>query len=190
LFRKSKNKSTFNRVLFSSNSLDKLYNFFLLSLHTLVISNKEKLLSTVRCQQLLKAIWQRTSLSDLQFKQLYLKPIERYAELVQQFPASESHHHAYLGGMLEHGLEIVAYALKFRQSYLLPIGVSSEERSAQEDIWTAGIAYVALIHDIGKLAVDIHVEYVDGSIWHPWHGSLKKTTDLNTVKTVNIVYTV
>ena len=133
----------------------------------------ENLLSTVRCQQLLKAIWQRTSLSSPQFKQLYQRPIERYAELVQQFPASESHHHAYLGGMLEHGLEIVAYALKYRQSYLLPIGVSSEERSSEEDIWTAGIAYAALIHDIGKIAVDIHVEYQDGSIWHPWHGPLK-----------------
>lgn len=58
----------------------------------------ENLLSTVRCQQLLKAIWQRTSLSHSQFKQLYLNLIERYAELVQQFPASESHHHACLGG--------------------------------------------------------------------------------------------
>ena len=36
--------------------------------------------------------------------------IERYAELVQQFPASKSHH-AYLEGMLEHELEIMAYAL-------------------------------------------------------------------------------
>ena len=69
--------------------------------------------------------------------------------------------------MLENRLEIVAYALKYRQSYLLPIGVSSEERSASEDIWTVSIAYAALIHDIGKLAVDIHVEYQDGSIWHP-----------------------
>jgi len=37
--------------------------------------------------------------------------IERYAELVQQFPASKSHHHVYLGGILENGLEIMAYAL-------------------------------------------------------------------------------
>lgn len=139
----------------------------------LIPQSAEKLLSTVRCQQLLKVIWQRTSLSSLQFKELYLNPIERYAELVQQFPASESHHHAYLGGMLEHGLEIMAYALKFRQSYLLPMGSSPEERSAEEDSWTAGIAYAALLHDIGKIAVDIHVEYEDGSIWRPWHGLLK-----------------
>ena len=69
------------------------------------------LLATPRRQKLLEHIWQRT-------------PLERYAELVQQFPASESHHHAYPGGMLDHGLEIVAYALKLRQSHLLPIGAS------------------------------------------------------------------
>ena len=133
----------------------------------IVPQTAENLLSTVRCQQLLKAIWQRTSLSHSQFKRIYLNPIECYAELVQQFPASESYHHAYFGRMLEHGLEIVAYALKYRQLYFLPIGVSSEEQSASEDIWTVGIAYAVLIHDIGKLAVDIHAEYQDGSIWHP-----------------------
>lgn len=37
--------------------------------------------------------------------------IERYAELVKKFPASKSHHHVYLGGILEHELEIMAYAL-------------------------------------------------------------------------------
>lgn len=49
-------------------------------------------------------------------------PLERYAELVQHFPASESYHHAYPGGMLDHGLEIVAYALKLRQSHPQPPG--------------------------------------------------------------------
>lgn len=76
------------------------------------------LLSTTRRQKLLEHIWQRTSLSRKQLTSLYLAPLERYAELVQQFPASESHHHAYLGGMLDHGLEVIAYALKLRQSYL------------------------------------------------------------------------
>ncbi len=71
------------------------------------------LLATPRRQKLLEHIWQRTSLSRRQFATLYRTPLERYAELVQQFPASESHHHAYPGGMLDHGLEIVAYALLF-----------------------------------------------------------------------------
>jgi integrating conjugative element relaxase (TIGR03760 family) len=130
------------------------------------------LLATPRRRKLLEHIWQRTSLSRAQFAKLYWTPLHRYAEWVQQFPASESHHHAYPGGMLDHGLEIVAYALKLRQSYLLPAGASPETQVAQAEAWTAGTAYAALLHDIGKIAVDLHVEYADGSHWHPWHGPL------------------
>ncbi|KAA0945764.1 relaxase [Pseudomonas proteolytica] len=130
------------------------------------------LLATPRRQKLLEHIWQRTSLSRKQFRSLYLAPLERYAELVQQFPASESHHHAYPGGMLDHGLEIVAYALKLRQSHLLPAGTTPEDQVAQAEAWTAAIAYAALLHDIGKIAIDLHVEYADGNTWHPWHGPL------------------
>ena len=130
------------------------------------------LLATPRRQKLLEHIWQRTSLSRKQFGALYRAPLERYAELVQAFPASEAHHHAYPGGMLDHGLEIVAYSLKLRQSHLLPIGASPEDQAAQAEAWTAAVAYAALLHDIGKIAVDLHVEQADGSTWHPWHGPL------------------
>ncbi|WP_022964599.1 MobH family relaxase [Halopseudomonas pelagia] len=132
------------------------------------------LLATARRQRLLEHIWQRTSLSRKQFAKLYLAPLERYAELVQQFPASEAHHHAYHGGMLDHGLEIVAFALKLKQSHLLPVGAAPEDQSAQAEAWTAAIAYAALLHDIGKIAVDLHVEYTDGGIWHPWHGPVRR----------------
>ena len=132
------------------------------------------LLATPRRQKLLEHIWQRTSLSRRQFATLYRAPLERYAELVQAFPASEAHHHAYPGGMLDHGLEIVAYSLKLRQSHLLPIGASPEDQAAQAEAWTAAVAYAALLHDIGKVAVDLHVELADGSAWHPWHGPLRQ----------------
>ncbi|MEQ9879530.1 MobH family relaxase [Pectobacterium aroidearum] len=132
------------------------------------------LLATSRRQKLLEHIWQRTSLSRKQFITLYRRPLERYAELVQLFPASETHHHAYHGGMLDHGLEIVAFALKLRQSHLLPAGAPPEDQAAQSEAWTAAIAYAALLHDIGKIAVDLHIEHEDGSLWHPWYGPLKQ----------------
>lgn len=132
------------------------------------------LLATPRRQKLLEHIWQRTSLSRAQFATLYRTPIERYATLVQQFPASESHHHAYPGGMLDHGLEIVAYALKLRQSRLLPVGAPPEVQAAQAEAWTAAIAYAALLHDVGKVAVDIDVEYANGERWCPWHGPVTR----------------
>ncbi|WP_321897227.1 MobH family relaxase [Burkholderia cepacia] len=132
------------------------------------------LLATPRRQKLLEHIWQRTSVSRSQFAALYRAPLERYAELVQQFPASESHHHNWPGGMLDHGLEIVAYALKLRQSHLLPAGATPEAQAAQAEAWSAGVAYAALLHDVGKVAVDLHVEYGDGTVWHPWHGPVRR----------------
>jgi len=132
------------------------------------------LLATPRRQRLLAQIWQRTAVSREQFARLYRAPLERYAALVQQFPASEAHHHAYPGGMLDHGLEIVAIALKLRQAHLLPAGAPPEAQAAEAEAWTAGVSYAALLHDIGKIAVDVHVEYADGARWHPWHGPLAR----------------
>lgn len=138
----------------------------------LPIESAHSLLAAEHRHQLLDRIWQYTALSHAQFIQLYLNPIHRYAEQVQQLPASETHHHAYLGGMLDHGLELVACSLKLRQSYLLPTGAAPEDQAAQTDAWSAGIAYGALLHDIGKIAVDLQVERQDGRLWHPWQGPL------------------
>lgn len=132
----------------------------------------ESLLCASHRKKLLERIWQYTALSEPQFDQLYLDPIRRYASYVQQLPASESHHHAYPGGMLDHGLELVACSLKLRQSYLLPSGAAPEDQAAQADAWSAAIAYGALLHDIGKIAVDLQVEFQNGEVWHPWHGPL------------------
>ncbi|WP_409488537.1 MobH family relaxase [Pseudomonas promysalinigenes] len=134
----------------------------------------ESLLAASHRKRLLERIWQYTALSPLQFEQLYLEPIRRYATYVQQLPASESHHHAYPGGMLDHGLELVACSLRLRQSYLLPSGAAPEDQAAQADAWSAAIAYGALLHDVGKIAVDIQVEYQNGEAWHPWHGPLNQ----------------
>lgn len=138
----------------------------------LPIESAHSLLAAEHRRQLLDRIWQYTALSHAQFIQLYLNPIHRYAEQVQQLPASETHHHAYLGGMLDHGLELVACSLKLRQSYLLPTGAAPEDQAAQTDAWSAGVAYGALLHDIGKIAVDLLIERQDGSPWHPWQGAL------------------
>ncbi|MBW9245319.1 MobH family relaxase [Pseudomonas paracarnis] len=145
-------------------------------------ASSQALLASPRRQKLLENIWQRASLSRSQFVELYRRPLERYAELVQQLPASQNHHHAHPGGMLDHGLEIVAYALKIRQSYLLPIGAPPESQSAQAEAWTAAAAYGALIHDLGKIAVDVHVELVGGKTWHPWHGPIDRPYRFRYVK--------
>ena len=47
-----------------------------------------------------------------------------------------------------------------------------EDQAAQPEVWTALAAYAALLHDLGKIAVDVDVEQADGRVWHPWHGHL------------------
>ena len=145
-------------------------------------SKAADLLQSPLRQQLLENIWRRASLSRAQFNTLYLKPLERYADLVQLLPASENHHHAHLGGLLDHGLEIMAYALKIRQTHLLPIGAPPESQSAQAEAWTAAAAYGALLHDLGKIAVDLSVELEDGRVWHPWHGPISRAYRFKYVK--------
>lgn len=134
----------------------------------------KSLLAAPHRQKLLEQIWQCTAVSRPQFDELYLDPIRRYAELVQLFPASESQHHAYPGGMLDHGLEVVTYALKIRRSRLLPPGAPPEVQIIQTEAWNAALAYASLSENLGKIAIDLQVEYLDGCAWHPWHGPLTR----------------
>jgi integrating conjugative element relaxase, PFL_4751 family len=134
----------------------------------------ERLLNTDRRKILLDLIWEQTSMSKDSYQRLYLAPISRFAELVQQFPASENHHHAYQGGLLDHSLELMLHALRLRQSYLLPMGAPPEDQSHQTEAWSAACAYGGLLHDGGKPAVDLLVELQGGEIWHPWAGAINK----------------
>ncbi|MCL2872812.1 MAG: TraI domain-containing protein [Betaproteobacteria bacterium] len=142
----------------------------------------EKLLQADRRKALLDLIWEQTSMSRSMFHKLYLAPISRYAELVQQIPASETHHHAYRGGMLDHGLELMYHGLRLRQSYLLPPGAAPEDQSRQTEAWSTAIAYGCLMHDVGKIAVDIVVEMSNGAIWHPWDGVISKPYRIRYIK--------
>ncbi|MGR3807741.1 MobH family relaxase [Pasteurella testudinis] len=130
----------------------------------------EKLLHTELRQKYLGILWQQVSMTRDMFTALYQKPIERYAEMVQLLPASESHHHSHLGGMLDHGLEVMSFAAKLRQNYVLPQNAAPEEQSRQRDAWTAVIIYAALVHDVGKVIVDIEITLKNGKKWFAWNG--------------------
>lgn len=137
----------------------------------------ETLLATSLRQSLMKIIWQRTSLSGTLFAELYQAPVFRFAELVQLLPASEYHHHSHPGGLLDHTLEVMAFAAKLRQRHLLPAGVAPEDQAREAEAWTAGIIYASLLHDVGKITTDIEVmadNSQNSQIWYPWQGQLQK----------------
>jgi integrating conjugative element relaxase (TIGR03760 family) len=110
------------------------------------------------------------------FDDFYWPALLRFAGWSQQFPASESHHHAYPGGLLDHTLEVAASALRTRQGYLLPPSAPPEEAVLRKGLWTYALFTLALLHDAVKPAVDQEVTVLseDGGdwIWNPWQGDL------------------
>lgn len=131
-----------------------------------------ELLDTPRRQQMVKMLWDATSLTQRVFDEYLLEPICRYAELVQLLPASESHHHAYQGGMLDHALEMACYGLRLRQRHLLPPGAKPEDQSSAGELWSAAVIHGALMHDVAKTLVDVEIHLEDGTEWRLWHGTI------------------
>lgn len=132
----------------------------------------EDLLATPHRQSHLHQLRQFTPLPDTLFDNWILVTVRRFAELVQQFPASRGHHHAEPGGLLDHSLEVACNAARLRQGYLLPPEAGAEEQARQASAWTVAVVCAALLHDVGKVAVDMEIRQINGALWHPWQGEL------------------
>lgn len=111
------------------------------------------------------------------FDALYRCALESFARWVQQLPASEAHHHAGPGGMLDHALEVVVGAMAKRRVHLLPHGADPEMITREQHRWTYAVFSAALLHDIGKPAVDQRVLLFDEACreqgpWDAWCGPM------------------
>jgi len=138
------------------------------------------LLQSAHRQQVLQQVAAITALPPEHYRKLVLGVLGRYAEFVQRLPASEAHHHAGLGGMLDHGLEVTLQALLIRRGKLLPVGAEPERIGKVHDLWTYAVFTAAVLHDIGKPAVDQEVMLFDaeGRVlgpWDPWSGPMSRT---------------
>ncbi len=123
-------------------------------------------LAMPRRAQWLQMLWDYSSLPKNLYQRYYLQPLERCVTLMQQFPATESGHHAHLGGMVDHLLETVAYAARLSKNYLLPMGAPSEDQATQSTAWNAVIVYAAMVQSLDVLC-QIDVELESGRRWTP-----------------------
>jgi len=126
------------------------------------------------CKEL-KEIEELTGLPKEHFEHYYMKPLERYVESIQLLPASESHHHSHVGGMLQHTIEVLVNALRLRRGQILPPGILPEEIEQRKDIWTYAVYLCALLHDVGKIITDQRMASPDSKKWnllssHPMPG--------------------
>ena len=131
-------------------------------------------------QNLLQQIRSQVSVPESHWRTLYHSFIQSFSGLVQQLPASESHHHAFAGGLLQHSLEVGLHALQLRSGKMLPLGASPEVISEKQELWSYAVLTAAMMHDIGKPLVDqqitVYLEGQKSNRWKPFSGAMKSGT--------------
>jgi len=126
----------------------------------------------------MKRIARLAGLPEEDFLSLYHEVTVGFAEFVQLMPASENHHHARFGGLLDHSLDVAERALALRRGVLLPPGRPPEVVARAADKWTYAVFLAALFHDVGKPATDLDVHLYDLSgascgAWIPSAGGMR-----------------
>lgn len=127
-------------------------------------------------QVVIRKIKRLFSITDGVWIDHYLYAIEQFAELVQEVPASEAHHHSEFGGLIDHTLETLHAGARISQGHILPPNSEPEKISSSSDRWRFGTFMAILAHDIGKVVTDLEIVYSqkgeDFQYWHPWYGSI------------------
>lgn len=145
--------------------------------HALPVQDAGTLLSHAVIQHQVTEIERLAAVPKNHFKALYFAALHAFAGFVQQLPASEVHHHAGPGGLLDHTLDVIVRAMKSRRSYLLPPGAEPEDINQKQHLWTYAVFCGALLHDIGKPVVDQRVTLLGADrrpvgCWNPWAGPM------------------
>ena len=140
-----------------------------------------ELLTALKAHDALDAIWRQSRLSQEVWQRDLLPGIENMAELVQLMPASEAHHHAHVGGLLAHTLEMTLAALTWRNGRLMPEGATIEQIDRERDQWTYAVFFASLLHDIAKPMTDLNITWRATGMpqplqWTPISGSLVQVT--------------
>ena len=108
-----------------------------------------------------------TQLDETRFNQIYMELFRNLAAWCQHLPASERHHHAHLGGLLEHGIEVAVYSARIAGRFLY-IADGEEQISQWQALYIFAMTSAGALHDIGKLLTDVDVVVVKGSNMTPW----------------------
>ena len=93
----------------------------------------------------LDRIHQQTSLPLWSFEQLYLKPLRRYAALLERQPTRDA---TKPEGPLDTSLGLIESALMLRRSRLLPPGAAPEEQAQQTEAWSVALVYAVLLTEL------------------------------------------
>jgi len=144
---------------------------------SLAVQSASSLLRDRYRQKQIAGIERLTGVTPDVFLAYYRRVMERYAEFVQLLPASYDHHHAHIGGLLDHTLEAAVASLACRQSGVLPPESSAEQVAREEQVWTWAVFTASMLHDVARPLLDQRVTLYDKrgkslGDWQPWLGNM------------------
>lgn len=116
----------------------------------------------------------RKNISDQQlFDEHYFPAMLRLANMVQQLPASERHHHRKMGGLLRHSLEVGLWAVQLAEEKYTQDGFSPQQGSISDPRWKLAVFIAGIGHDLGKIVTDISVTDRSTELkWSPYSRGL------------------
>ncbi|EJL93109.1 TraI domain-containing protein [Pantoea sp. GM01] len=125
-----------------------------------------ELLSSPHRKHLLRQIWDNTSLPEEIYNRLYLAPLKRLAEGVQNVPASAEGEWSKEGGYIDLTLKFTACSVRLAKGHMFPPGAAPEEQAAKNTLWNAVVFWSALTAHLPQLN-RIEGELLDGQCWIP-----------------------
>lgn len=116
----------------------------------------------------LEELRQALALDAAVYEAIVLPVVKRYAQKVHLLPASESHHHAGIGGLFQHSLEVAIKARRRADDFLYGREQPPQVRGDVESAWRLAISLAGLFHDNGKILTDYRVVDKTGKlVWNP-----------------------
>lgn len=147
----------------------------------------EKLLATQ--DALLRELRQASALSFVDFDEIIMPTIIEYARFVHLLPASEYDHHADLGGLFRHGLEVAFFASRRAESREFALNEVPSVRKFQIFRWRACALLGGMLHDAGKAVIDIGARsFESDTVWNPHVQSLWDWTQEHKVREYSISF--
>lgn len=118
-------------------------------------------------------LYVQSGLSREEFDTVLMPLVTRFCEYVQLAPASEQHHHSYLGGLIEHSLIVGAAGFRRAKGVSFVGDKQGAERVRDRSRWPVACGIAALLHDIGKISYDLIITSPKGDFkWNPYSSSL------------------
>lgn len=123
------------------------------------------------------------------FETLYYDVIINFINFVHLVPASESHHHTDVGGLVRHSLQVAEKALKHVDQEILerkfPLDIERDRKSR----WHYATFLCGLLHDASKVFTDMKVvDMESGIIWNPDEFGLVDWARENNVRRYRVEY--